>query len=145
MPYTSTTAALTSLSEWHVRELYNPEGYALKAHFPIEIRWTEKDDVWLSPCYEQRGTFLGAIQYRFASLPFISRVLPLEQTDIDPLAQTLQSPCRLPNLVQHFRFPHHPARRSTSLGENPHPHSLSPRKDLSQIQRLHASTRTSRS
>ncbi|GAA5911912.1 D-arabinono-1,4-lactone oxidase [Sporobolomyces salmoneus] len=73
VPYDSTTAALTSLSEWHVRELHNPEGYTLRAHFPIEIRWTEKDDVWLSPCYEQRGTFLGAIQYRPYNLPVAYR------------------------------------------------------------------------
>ncbi|GAA5889432.1 hypothetical protein JCM16303_005561 [Sporobolomyces ruberrimus] len=73
VPYEATTAALTSLSEWHVRELHNPEGYTVKAHFPIEIRWTEKDDVWLSPCYEQRGTFLGAIQYRPYNLPVAYR------------------------------------------------------------------------
>ncbi|GAA5966192.1 hypothetical protein JCM3765_006081 [Sporobolomyces pararoseus] len=73
VPYDSTAAALDSLSEWHVKELHNPKGYQLRAHFPIEIRWTEKDDIWLSPCYEQRGTFLGAIQYRPYNLPVAYR------------------------------------------------------------------------
>ncbi|GAA6062185.1 hypothetical protein JCM10212_001349 [Sporobolomyces blumeae] len=70
VPYgASTTSALSSLNEWHVRELHNPKGYELKAHFPIEIRWTEKDDVWMAPTYGTRGTYLGAIQYRPYNLP----------------------------------------------------------------------------
>jgi hypothetical protein len=73
VPYDSTSDVLTSLNEWHVRELHNPKGYELKAHFPIEIRWTERDDIYLSPCYEQRGTFLGAIQYRPFNLPVAYR------------------------------------------------------------------------
>lgn len=68
VPYDSTGDALRSLAAWHVSELHHPDGYRLGAHFPIEVRWTEQDDVWLSPCYQRRGTFLGAIQYRYSSL-----------------------------------------------------------------------------
>lgn len=69
VPYASTGTALYALNDWHTRELDEP-GYPLKAHFPIEIRWTEKDDGWLSPTGQGRGCYLGAIQYRyvFASL-----------------------------------------------------------------------------
>ncbi|GAA5864831.1 hypothetical protein JCM1840_004919 [Sporobolomyces johnsonii] len=69
IPYAQTGSALSALEAWHTRELRNPQGYQLKAHFPIEIRWTEEDDVWLSPTYGMRGTYLGAIQYRPFNLP----------------------------------------------------------------------------
>ncbi|GAA5940740.1 hypothetical protein JCM1841_000345 [Sporobolomyces salmonicolor] len=69
IPYAQTGSALSALEAWHTRELHNSQGYQLKAHFPIEIRWTEEDDVWLSPTYGIRGTYLGAIQYRPFNLP----------------------------------------------------------------------------
>ncbi|GAA5895585.1 hypothetical protein JCM6882_000346 [Rhodosporidiobolus microsporus] len=74
VPYASTGTALTALHDWHTRALYET-GYPLKAHFPIEIRWTEGDDVWLSPTYGGRGCYLGAIQYRPFNLPVPYRTL----------------------------------------------------------------------
>ncbi|BGP27376.1 D-arabinono-1,4-lactone oxidase [Rhodotorula toruloides] len=68
VPYSRTGLALYSLNAWHTTELAKP-GYPLKAHFPIEIRWTEKDDGWLSPTGQGRGCYLGAIQYRPFNLP----------------------------------------------------------------------------
>jgi len=68
VPYTSTGSALYALNDWHTRELAKP-GYPLRAHFPIEIRWADKDDAWLSPTGSGRGCYLGAIQYRCVSLP----------------------------------------------------------------------------
>ncbi|BGP19796.1 hypothetical protein JCM10213_003105 [Rhodosporidiobolus nylandii] len=68
VPYSSTGAALSALNEWQVSALWE-KGYPLRAHFPIEIRWTEKDDVYLSPTSGQRGCYLGAIQYRPFNLP----------------------------------------------------------------------------
>ncbi|GAA5863346.1 hypothetical protein JCM8547_006954 [Rhodosporidiobolus lusitaniae] len=66
--YSSTSSALSTIQAWHTRALQEP-GYPLKAHFPIEIRFTEADDVWLSPTYKQRATYLGTIQYRPFNLP----------------------------------------------------------------------------
>lgn len=63
VPYPLTGAALYTLNALHTTELARP-GYPLKAHFPIEVRWTEKDDGWLSPTGGGRGCYLGAIQYR---------------------------------------------------------------------------------
>ncbi|BGP51370.1 D-arabinono-1,4-lactone oxidase [Rhodotorula kratochvilovae] len=68
VPYASTGAALYALNEWHTRELATP-GYPLRAHFPVEIRWTDKDEGWLSPTGGGRGCYLGAIQYRPFNLP----------------------------------------------------------------------------
>ncbi|KAF9192766.1 hypothetical protein BGZ51_004934 [Haplosporangium sp. Z 767] len=37
---------------------------ALKVHFPIEIRFVKKDDVWLSPAYGVDSCYIGIIMYR---------------------------------------------------------------------------------
>lgn len=62
VPYEQTGATLVSLDEWLRAELAKPKG--LRGHFPIEIRFTDKDDIFLSPTYGMRGTYIGAIQYR---------------------------------------------------------------------------------
>lgn len=33
-------------------------------HWPIEIRFTAPDDIWLSPSYGLRTTWIGIVQYR---------------------------------------------------------------------------------
>lgn len=39
----------------------NPHAYV---HFPIEIRFSDKDDVWLSPSYGRKTCWIGIIMYR---------------------------------------------------------------------------------
>jgi hypothetical protein len=63
VPYEKTGECLKDLESWMIKELHDPKG--LRSHFPIEIRFTEKDDIWLSPTYGGRGTYIGAIQYRY--------------------------------------------------------------------------------
>ncbi|KAG0305498.1 hypothetical protein BGZ97_001095 [Linnemannia gamsii] len=36
----------------------------LKVHFPVEIRFVKKDDVWLSPAYGVDSCYIGIIMYR---------------------------------------------------------------------------------
>ncbi|SCV73241.1 BQ2448_7166 [Microbotryum intermedium] len=67
VPYSETGNCLESLSTFNLEQLYDPQG--LRSHFPIEIRYTAADDVWLSPTYGQRATYIGAIQYRPFNLP----------------------------------------------------------------------------
>ncbi|SCZ94672.1 BZ3500_MvSof-1268-A1-R1_Chr12-3g04036 [Microbotryum saponariae] len=67
VPYTETGKCLESLSTLNLEQLYDRKG--LRSHFPIEIRYTAADDVWLSPTYGQRATYIGAIQYRPFNLP----------------------------------------------------------------------------
>lgn len=37
----------------------------LRVHFPIEIRWTCGDDIWLSPSYGRETTYIGVVTYRY--------------------------------------------------------------------------------
>ncbi|KAK4049968.1 D-arabinono-1,4-lactone oxidase [Microbotryomycetes sp. JL201] len=67
VPYSETGKTLQELERWLTTELYKPDG--LRGHFPIEIRFTEQDDIWLSPTYKMRATYIGAVQYRPFNLP----------------------------------------------------------------------------
>ncbi|KAJ1993902.1 D-arabinono-1,4-lactone oxidase [Dimargaris cristalligena] len=39
-------------------------------HFPIEIRFVQHDDIWLSPCYQRDTCYIGVVMYK----PFNSNV-----------------------------------------------------------------------
>ena len=43
-------------------ELADPHG--LRPHFPVEIRFTDADDIWLSPSSGARTCWIGIIQYK---------------------------------------------------------------------------------
>ncbi|KAI8099586.1 D-arabinono-1,4-lactone oxidase-domain-containing protein [Halteromyces radiatus] len=36
----------------------------LKVHFPVEIRFVDQDDIWLSPAYGRKTCYIGVIMYR---------------------------------------------------------------------------------
>jgi len=62
IPYQQTQACLRELRRWLDDEHADPNG--LRPHFPIEVRFTEADEIWLSPSYGQRSTWIGIIQYK---------------------------------------------------------------------------------
>lgn len=45
-----------------LRRVIEAEG--LTAHFPVEIRFVQKDDVWLSPAYGRDVAYIGVIMYK---------------------------------------------------------------------------------
>ena len=51
------------MRDWLERELANPSG--TQPHFPIEIRFSEADDIWMSPSSGQRTCWIGLIQYKY--------------------------------------------------------------------------------
>ena len=53
---------MDDLREWLAREASADNG--LRAHFPIEIRWTCEDDIWLSPSFGRETTWIGVVTYR---------------------------------------------------------------------------------
>lgn len=55
-------ACLQELREWLDREAADPKG--LRAHFPLEIRWSCADDIFLSPSSGRETTWIGIVSYR---------------------------------------------------------------------------------
>jgi L-gulonolactone oxidase len=62
IPYNNTRACLFELRAWLEEELADPSG--LRPHFPIEIRFSDVDDIWLSPSNGQRTCWIGIVQYK---------------------------------------------------------------------------------
>jgi L-gulonolactone oxidase len=62
IPYDNTQACVRDLKVMFDAEYADPKG--ARPHFPIEIRFTEADDIWLSPSYGQRSCWIGIVQYR---------------------------------------------------------------------------------
>jgi L-gulonolactone oxidase len=51
------------MRDWLDKEELDPNG--LRVHFPIEIRWSCEDDIWLSPSYGRETTWIGVVTYRY--------------------------------------------------------------------------------
>ncbi|KAH7909309.1 D-arabinono-1,4-lactone oxidase-domain-containing protein [Hygrophoropsis aurantiaca] len=62
IPYENTQACLRDLQTWLMQELADPKG--LRPHFPIEVRFSDADDIWLSPSVNQRTCWIGIVQYK---------------------------------------------------------------------------------
>ncbi|KAI0789166.1 L-gulonolactone D-arabinono-1,4-lactone oxidase [Abortiporus biennis] len=62
IPYDNTTSCLRDLRNWLDQEQSDPHG--LRPHFPLEIRFSDGDDIWLSPSGGQRTCWIGIIQYK---------------------------------------------------------------------------------
>lgn len=62
VPLERTAACLTELKEWLEGEMKRTGG--LRHHFPIEIRFSPADDVWMSPTYQMAGCYIGIVQYK---------------------------------------------------------------------------------
>lgn len=62
IPYVNTRACLLELRAWLEDEHSDPRG--LRPHFPVEIRFTDSDDIWLSPSNGSKTCWIGMIQYK---------------------------------------------------------------------------------
>jgi hypothetical protein len=62
IPYEQTKDCLIHLREWLEREPYSTVG--THPNFPIEIRFSAPDDIWLSPAYGRLTCWVGLIQYK---------------------------------------------------------------------------------
>ncbi|WVQ85003.1 hypothetical protein IAT38_007167 [Cryptococcus sp. DSM 104549] len=57
-----TKACIQEMRRWLDREAADADG--LRIHFPIEIRWSCADDIWLSPSYGRDTCWIGVVTYR---------------------------------------------------------------------------------
>ncbi|KAF9048042.1 gulonolactone oxidase Lgo1 [Hymenopellis radicata] len=62
VPYSNAQDCLRDLHDWLHREYQDP--YGLRPHFPIEIRFSAPDDIWLSPSRGQETCWIGIVQFK---------------------------------------------------------------------------------
>ena len=62
VPVENARKCLLEIQKWVDLEYADPHG--VRPHFPIEIRFTDADDIWLSPGYKQRMCWIGLIQFK---------------------------------------------------------------------------------
>jgi len=74
VPYSEAQSCLRSLRDWFEAEFADPNG--LRPHCVLEIRFSDEDDIWLSPSYGQKTCWIGIMQYRYVDGPPFFRRLP---------------------------------------------------------------------
>jgi len=62
VPYSWAASCLRELRDWFDSELTDPHG--LRPHCCLEVRFSDADDIWLSPSYGQRTCWIGIIQFK---------------------------------------------------------------------------------
>jgi len=62
VPYDKARACLLELRAWYDEEHADPDG--LRPHFPVEIRFSDADDIWLSPSNGALTCWIGIVQYK---------------------------------------------------------------------------------
>lgn len=62
VPYSNAQDCLRDLHDWLLREYQDPHG--LRPHFPIEVRFSAADDIWLSPSRGQETCWIGIVQFK---------------------------------------------------------------------------------
>jgi hypothetical protein len=62
IPYEHTKECLLHLREWLEQEPYSHNG--TYPNFPIELRFSAPDDIWLSPAYGRRTCWIGIMQFK---------------------------------------------------------------------------------
>ncbi|KAF9491105.1 gulonolactone oxidase Lgo1 [Pleurotus eryngii] len=62
VPYENTVPCLREFRDWVHAEIEKPDG--IRPHFPVEIRFSAADDIWLSPSSGGRTCWIGIMQYK---------------------------------------------------------------------------------
>lgn len=62
IPYENTQACLREIRAMLAEEFADPNG--IRPHFPIEVRFTNEDGIWLSPSQGRRSCWIGIIQFK---------------------------------------------------------------------------------
>ena len=71
IPYENAQACLREFRDYLQKEFQDPNG--IRPHFPVEVRFSAADDIWLSPSYGQRTCWIGIVQYKY--VPCLSRYM----------------------------------------------------------------------
>ncbi|KAK0527608.1 D-arabinono-1,4-lactone oxidase [Tilletia horrida] len=73
IPYAYAAPCVRAMREWLAEEEAQPDG--ARVHFPIEIRFTDADGIFLSPATGRKTCYIGIIQFRPYNMPVRYRVL----------------------------------------------------------------------
>ncbi|KAF8331938.1 D-arabinono-1,4-lactone oxidase-domain-containing protein [Cantharellus anzutake] len=67
IPLSNATSCLRDVKKW-LDEEHSKKG-GLRPHFPIEVRCSEAEDIWLSPGFGRENCWIGIIVYKPYALP----------------------------------------------------------------------------
>ncbi|KAG7087570.1 hypothetical protein E1B28_013525 [Marasmius oreades] len=62
IPIENTEACLRDLRNWWMKEREDPHG--MRPHFPVEIRFSAPDEIWLSPSNGRQTCWIGIVHYK---------------------------------------------------------------------------------
>jgi len=62
LPYSQAQSCLRELHDWFQSEFVDPHG--LRPNCLLEIRFSDADDIWLSPSYGRKTCWIGIVQYK---------------------------------------------------------------------------------
>lgn len=62
IPYENARACLSEIRTWFDKE--QADSHGLRFHFPIEIRFSDADNIWLSPSNGRQTCWIGIVQYK---------------------------------------------------------------------------------
>ncbi|KAF9264584.1 gulonolactone oxidase Lgo1 [Marasmius fiardii PR-910] len=62
IPIENTEACLRDLRDWWMKEREDPRG--IRPHFPVEIRFSAPDGIWMSPSNGRQTCWIGIIHYK---------------------------------------------------------------------------------
>ncbi|KAK0544792.1 D-arabinono-1,4-lactone oxidase [Tilletia horrida] len=74
LPYAYAAPCIRAMREW-LQEEERQTARGARIHFPIEIRFTDADGIWLSPAQGRKTCYIGIIQFRPYNLPVRYRTL----------------------------------------------------------------------
>jgi len=70
IPYTEIRPALTELRRWIDRAQKDPLHRGVWSSFPLEIRFSKGDDIWLSPAHGRTSCWIGIVKYKCVCLSY---------------------------------------------------------------------------
>jgi len=62
IPYSNSQVCLRELR--HLFEREHTDRLGARVHFPVEIRFSASDEIWLSPSHGQKTTWIGIVQFK---------------------------------------------------------------------------------
>lgn len=118
IPVDQVPAALSAL-----KDMLAATGH--KAHYPIEVRFTAGDDIWLSPAYKRPTAFIGIIMYKPFGAEVEYQQYFLKYEEVSDVTDGNRCPPVSPPRLHPCAIAHSCALRSflqimASLGGRPH-------------------------